>query len=146
MQDKNICQNCGAELNEENKYMDGMCMECKCGVDWNSPSGVSFLPTEDGLQISDCIKTYNNINPYLLFGVLTINHRTCEDIFAEVGSIIDKLSEQIQFEPSSIDSYVEDTSCLKDIYNKLSSLEVSIKEYKDSLNKFIEDGQDSHER
>lgn len=32
---KQFCSNCGVELAKENKYMDGMCMECKCGIDWN---------------------------------------------------------------------------------------------------------------
>lgn len=79
-------------------------------------------------------------NPYLLFGLLTINHRICEDTFSDIGSIIDKLSAQIQISPENIDNYLEETSCLKDIYNKLSSLEVSIKDYKNSVNKFIKDG------
>lgn len=32
---KQFCSNCGVELTKENKYMDCMCMECKCGIDWN---------------------------------------------------------------------------------------------------------------
>ena len=42
MQDKEFCQNCGEELNENNKYMDGMCMECKCGIDWDSNRNSNF--------------------------------------------------------------------------------------------------------
>lgn len=139
MQDKEYCQNCGVELTKENKYMDGMCNECKMGIDCD------YVENDEKLLISNN-NSIVNINPYLLFGVLTINHRTCEDIFSDIGSIIDKLSIQIQFEPSNINNYIEDTSCLKDIYNKLSSLEISIKSYKENVNRFIEDAQDSSER
>lgn len=30
------CENCGVKLTEKNKYNDGMCMECKCGIDWEN--------------------------------------------------------------------------------------------------------------
>lgn len=152
MQDKDICQNCGAELNEENKYMDGMCMECKCGIDCDSRLDISskdvagniiFNNDLSGLSISDSINVIKT-NPYLLFGVLTIDHRTCEDVFSEIGSLIDKLSLEIQYNPENIDNYLEETSCLKDMYNKLSYLSECINNYKNNINKFIQDGQDSH--
>ena len=31
---KQYCENCGIELTKSNKYMEGMCMECKCGIDY----------------------------------------------------------------------------------------------------------------
>lgn len=31
---KQYCDNCGVELTTSNKYMEGMCMECKCGIDY----------------------------------------------------------------------------------------------------------------
>lgn len=31
---KEYCQNCGDKLTKENKYMEGMCNECKYGIDW----------------------------------------------------------------------------------------------------------------
>ena len=31
---KQYCENCGVELTKSNKYMEGMCMECKCGIDY----------------------------------------------------------------------------------------------------------------
>lgn len=31
---ENRCQNCGDKLTKHNKYMDGMCNECKYGIDW----------------------------------------------------------------------------------------------------------------
>lgn len=31
---KQYCNNCGVELTASNKYMEGMCMECKCGIDY----------------------------------------------------------------------------------------------------------------
>lgn len=30
-QDKEYCENCGTKLTKENKYMNGLCLECKCG-------------------------------------------------------------------------------------------------------------------
>ncbi len=145
---KNICQNCGDTLTEDNKYMDGMCIECKYGVDYDSRIDISSENVSDslivnhssGLSISDSIKDTLYINPYLLFGVLTINHRTCEDIFSEIGTLIDKLSLEIQYNPENVNNYLEETSCLKDIYNKLAYLENCISDYKDNINKFIEDG------
>lgn len=31
---KQYCNNCGVELTSDNKYMEGICMECKCGIDY----------------------------------------------------------------------------------------------------------------
>lgn len=31
---KQYCNNCGVELTKDNTYMEGMCMECKCGIDY----------------------------------------------------------------------------------------------------------------
>ena len=72
----------------------------------------------------------NKLDCYKLFGELTINHRTCEDIFSQIGNIIDKISNEIQYNPENIDEYLNENSYLKDIYNKLTFLNNCIDDYK----------------
>ena len=40
--EKQYCNNCGVELTISNKYMEGMCMECKCGIDYQDKIGGKF--------------------------------------------------------------------------------------------------------
>lgn len=129
--DKNICQNCGDTLTEDNKYMDGMCMECKCGIDWKDKDGLCISNTNVSI-----IK--NIINPYDIFGKLTINHRECEDILSSAGSMVDKIAEEVQREPSNVEEFLNESSILKSLYIKISQGIIAMKEYEDSVKKYIE--------
>lgn len=129
MSSKNICQNCGVVLTERNRYMDGMCMECKCGIDWDDKLSVS---NSNNISV---IK--HSIDPYKLFGELTMSHRDCEDVLVEIGKLVDSVANQVQKDPDILEEMLEDTSVLKDISLRLRAEEQYIQKYKDIVDKYI---------
>lgn len=75
------------------------------------------------------------MNIFEIIGRLLITHNQSEDIYANIGSIIDKIILDTKAEKDDLESYKEQ---LASLLINLQLLETNVKEYKDSVLSYIE--------